>query len=159
MARLARLVIPGLPHHITQRGNRRQQTFFNDGDYAAYVELMAQWCGKENVEIWSYCLMPNHAHLIAVPTSEEGLRRAVGEAHRRYTRRISFREKWRGYLWQERLEAVAGRVLREAERRPAIKTTQAPKMNIVSGLPGLPGLEERVAMERRKADAGVVEGE
>src|SRR3989304_2607056 len=102
MARLARLVIPGLPHHVTQRGNRRQQTFFNDGDYAAYVELMADWCREEGVEIWSYCLMPNHVHLIAVPRTEKSLRRAVGEAHRRYTRRINFREKWRGYLWQGR---------------------------------------------------------
>jgi putative transposase len=102
MARLARLVIPGLPHHITQRGNRRQQTFFNDGDYAAYLELMTDWCREQGVEIWGYCLMPNHAHLIAVPKSEDGLRRAIGEAHRRYTRRINFREKWRGYLWQGR---------------------------------------------------------
>jgi putative transposase len=102
MARLARLVIPGLPHHVTQRGNRRQQTFFNDGDYAAYLELMADWCGEEGVEIWGYCLMPDHVHLIAVPRAEDGLRRAIGEAHRRYTRRINFREKWRGYLWQGR---------------------------------------------------------
>ena len=102
MARLARLVIPGLPHHVTQRGNRRQQTFFNDGDYVAYLELMAEWCREEGVEIWSYCLMPNHVHLIAVPKTEDGLRRAIGEAHRRYTRRINFREKWRGYLWQGR---------------------------------------------------------
>src|SRR3990170_1424943 len=102
MARLARLVIPGLPHHITQRGNRRQQTFFNDGDYAAYIELMADWCREEGVEIWSYCLMPNHVHLIAVPKTEDGLRRAIGEAHRRYTRRINFRRQWRGYLWQGR---------------------------------------------------------
>ena len=83
MARLARLVIPGLPHHVTQRGNRRQQTFFNDGDYAAYVELMADWCRQEGLEIWAYCLMPNHVHLIAVPQTEQALRRAVGEAHRR----------------------------------------------------------------------------
>jgi putative transposase len=102
MARLARLVIPGLPHHITQRGNRRQQTFFNDGDYAAYVDLMAEWCREEGVEIWGYCLMPNHVHLIAVPATDQSLRRAIGEAHRRYTRRINFREKWRGYLWQGR---------------------------------------------------------
>jgi putative transposase len=102
MARIARVVIPGFPHHITQRGNRRQQTFFNEGDYAAYLELMVEWCQKEGVEIWAYCLMPNHTHLIAVPSSEESLRRAIGEAHRRYTRRINFREKWRGYLWQGR---------------------------------------------------------
>ena len=102
MARLAGLVVPGLPHHITQRGNRRQQTFFGEDDYAAYVELMARWCGEEGVEVWAYCLMPNHVHLIAVPQSERALARAIGEAHRRYTRRINFREKWRGYLWQGR---------------------------------------------------------
>ena len=102
MARLARLVIPGLPHHITQRGNRRQQTFFNEADYAAYLELMSEWCRDQGVEIWTYCLMPNHTHIIAVPSTEDGLRWAIGEAHRRYTRRINFREKWRGYLWQGR---------------------------------------------------------
>ena len=46
---------------------------------------MAEWCGKYGVEIWAWCLMPNHVHLIAVPESEEGLARAIGEAHRRYT--------------------------------------------------------------------------
>jgi putative transposase len=102
MGRLARLVIPGLPHHVTQRGNRRQETFFGDDDYEAYLDLMAQWCGEHGVAIWAYCLMPNHVHLIAVPKTEDGLRRAIGEAHRRYTRRINFREKWRGYLWQGR---------------------------------------------------------
>ncbi len=102
MARLARLVVPGMPHHVTQRGNRRQQTFFNDGDYAAYLELMADRCGDCGVEIWGYCLMPNHVHVIAVPSSEDGLRWAIGSAHQRYTRRINFRQKWRGYLWQGR---------------------------------------------------------
>ncbi len=102
MARLARLVIPGMPHHVTQRGNRRQQTFFHEEDYAAYLELMAHWCREEGVEVWGYCLMPNHIHLIAVPSTEQSLRRGIGEAHRRYTRRINFREKWRGYLWQGR---------------------------------------------------------
>jgi len=63
---------------------------------------MADWCREEGVAIWSYCLMPNHVHLIAVPKTEDGLRRAIGEAHRRYTRRINFRKKWRGYLWQGR---------------------------------------------------------
>ena len=63
---------------------------------------MAQWCRQRGVEIWDYCLMPNHVHLIAVPSSEDGLRWAIGEAHQRYTRRINFREKWRGYLWQGR---------------------------------------------------------
>ncbi len=102
MARLARVVIPGMPHHVTQRGNRRQPTFFGDDDYAAYVELMGQWCNERGVEVWAYCLMPNHVHLIAVPQSEDALRLALGEAHRRYTRRVNFREGWRGHLWQGR---------------------------------------------------------
>jgi putative transposase len=102
MARIARVVVPGMPHHITQRGNRRQMTFFNDDDYHAYLELMAHWCRQCHVDIWAYCLMPNHVHLIAVPESEAALRQAIGEAHRRYTRRINFRERWRGHLWQGR---------------------------------------------------------
>ncbi len=73
MARLARVVAPGMPHLITQRGNRRQTTFFCDEDYLAYRELMAHWCGEQRVQIWAYCLMPNHVHLIAVPKTAEGL--------------------------------------------------------------------------------------
>jgi putative transposase len=102
MARIARVIAEGMPHHITQRGNRRQTVFFSDDDYTAYIELMAEWCLKHGVEIWAYCLMPNHIHLIAVPENKEGLRLAVGEAHRRYTRRINFSKGWRGHLWQER---------------------------------------------------------
>ena len=94
-----------MPHHITQRGNRRQKTFFSDEDYAAYIDLMAQWCQKYGVDIWAYCLMPNHIHLICVPAKRENLRLAIGEAHRRYTRRINFREGWRGHLWQERFSS------------------------------------------------------
>jgi putative transposase len=60
MARIARVVAPGLPHHVTQRGNRRLQTFFGDDDYQAYLELMSEWCAKYKVQVWAYCLMPNH---------------------------------------------------------------------------------------------------
>jgi putative transposase len=102
MARVARIVGPGMPHHVTQRGNRRQQTFFSDDDYRAYLLLLKEWCGHRGNRIWAYCLMPNHAHLIVVPKMEDGLCRGIGEAHRRYTRRINFREGWRGHLWQGR---------------------------------------------------------
>mgnify|MGYP006296894385 CR=1 FL=1 len=102
MPRLARAVAAGYPHHITQRGNRRQQTFFCDEDYEEYLTLMAEWCGRWQVEIWAYCLMPNHVHLVAVPQTQEGLRLAIAEAHRRYSRRINFRQNWRGHLWQGR---------------------------------------------------------
>lgn len=102
MARLARVVVAGVPHHVTQRGNRRQRTFFSDDDYAAYRALVAAGCQRGGVQIWAYCLMPNHVHLIAVPATEDGLALGIGEAHRRYTRRINAREDWRGYLWQGR---------------------------------------------------------
>ena len=105
MARIARIVVPGYPHHVTQRGNRRQRTFFNDDDYRAYLDLMSYWCRENAVAIWGYCLMPNHVHLIAVPSDADGLRLAIGEAHRRYTRRINFREGWRGHLWQGRFSS------------------------------------------------------
>ncbi len=91
-----------MPHHVTQRGNRRQATFFCDDDYQAYLDLMAEWCGEHNIEVWAYCLMPNHVHLIVVPQSADGLRRAIGQPHRRYTRRVNFRQRWRGHLWQGR---------------------------------------------------------
>jgi putative transposase len=124
MARLARVVVPGVAHHVTQRGNRRQETFFSEDDYRAYLALLVQWCGRRGVDIWAYCLMPNHVHLIVVPDSADGLRRALGEAHRRYTRRVNFREGWRGHLWQGRFASYAmgdGYLMRTAryiERNP-----------------------------------------
>jgi putative transposase len=102
MGRIARVVVPGIPHHLTQRGNRRQETFFGKDDYRAYLRLMKEWCGRQGLRVWAYCLMPNHVHLIIVPPSEEALCRGVGEAHRRYTRRVNFREGWLGHLWQGR---------------------------------------------------------
>ncbi len=79
MSRLGRIVIPGLPHHVTQRGNRRQRGFFDDGDYTRYRGILAERCRKAGVAVWAYCLMPNHVHLIMAPQSADGLARAVGE--------------------------------------------------------------------------------
>lgn len=102
MARMARIVVPDVPHHVTQRGTRRQQTFFSDADYAHYLALLGEWCGQAGVEIWAYCLMPNHVHLIAVPETEDALAKGIGETHRRYTRHINSAKGWKGYLWQGR---------------------------------------------------------
>ncbi len=107
MARLARVVVPDVPHHVTQRGNRRQPTFFEDDDYGLYRELIAASCRAAGVSVWAYCLMPNHVHLILTPGDRDGLRAALGEAHRRYSRHVNFREGWRGYLWQGRFASVA----------------------------------------------------
>ncbi len=107
MVRMARAVARGIPRHITHRGNRCQATFFCEEDYWAYLEIMAEWCERFSVEIWACCLMPSHVHLISVHESEDALRLAIGESHRRYTRRINFREGWRGHLWQGRFASFA----------------------------------------------------
>jgi putative transposase len=107
MARLARVVIPGLPHHVTQRGNGRARTFFGDDDYRLYRDLLAASCRAAEVEIWAWCLMPNHVHLILVPSDADGLRRALAPVHRRYAGIIHARRKRSGHFWQGRFGCVA----------------------------------------------------
>ena len=102
MARLARLVVPGVAHHVTQRGTRRQPVFFGDDDYLAYRELVSAACAERGVSCLAWCLMPNHVHLILTPPTADALRAALGEAHRRYSRRVNFAHRWTGYLWQGR---------------------------------------------------------
>jgi putative transposase len=91
MARHSRIVAHDMPHHIKQRGNRRQNVFFCDDDYELYINLMAEWCARAGVEIWAYRLMTNHVHLIAVPQTAEALAAAIAEAHRCYTIEINRR--------------------------------------------------------------------
>ncbi len=105
MARIQRVVLPGYPHHITQRGNRRQKVFFERGDYQAYLDYIADGCEAGGTQCWAYCFMPNHVHLVLVPRCTDGLRKSLAEAHRHYTRRINFRYSWRGHLWQERFHS------------------------------------------------------
>jgi len=93
MARSARVVALGFPHHVIQRGNRRQQTFFSDDDYQLYLRLLSRYANGYFVDVWAYCLMPNHVHLIVVPHADEGLARAIGGTHRGYTCLINAREK------------------------------------------------------------------
>ncbi|MBV8800083.1 MAG: transposase [Alphaproteobacteria bacterium] len=107
MARHPRITVPGLPHHITQRGNRREPIFFEDSDQDVYCDLLAEQTRKARVDIWAYCLMPNHVHLIAVPQDEASLGRAIGETHRRYTNFINARGRWTGHLFQSRFASVA----------------------------------------------------
>jgi putative transposase len=102
---MPRLVVPGYPHHVTQRGNRRMKTFFCDDDYRAYLQLLADGKMHAEVSVWAYCLMPNHVHIVAVPEREDGLSRLFRYVHRHYSRRINFRENWKGHLWQERFHS------------------------------------------------------
>ena len=107
MPRIAPIIAPGIHHHVTQRGNRRMDTFFRDEDYQAYLALTAEWRRKCNVAVWAYCLMPNHVHLVAVPESKDGLPLAIGEAHRRYSAMVCRRQKRTGHLWQGRFSSFS----------------------------------------------------
>ena len=107
MPRQARLVVPGAPHHVVQRGARGQTVFFDEADYAAYLDLLAPRCRGVSCAVWGYCLMPNHVHLILVPESASGLRAALAPTHRAYSQHINSRQSRRGHLWQERFHSFA----------------------------------------------------
>jgi putative transposase len=102
MPRAARFVVPGLPHHVTQRANRRQRVFFSDADYRLYRDLLGRACAAADTAIWAWCLMPNHVHLVLVPATADGLRAALAKVHWRYASLVNEREGWRGHLWQSR---------------------------------------------------------
>ena len=105
MARLARVVIPHLPHHIIQRGNRRQDVFFCDADRTLYLELLKKNALKYGITFLAYCLMSNHVHLIAIPASMKSLATGIGETHKWYTTQINRQNQWTGYLWQGRFHS------------------------------------------------------
>jgi putative transposase len=107
MARLARIVIPGLPHHVTQRGNGRQTTFFDKDDYALYRDLLREHAAAHGVSVWSWVLMPNHVHLILVPEEADSLRACLSKVHRAYAGHIHARERRTGHFWQGRFGCVA----------------------------------------------------
>lgn len=105
MARLARVVLPDLPHHVIQRGVRSLPIFATDEDRLEYLRLLRTFGTRYGLRVWAWCLMTNHVHLVVVPAQPHALARAIGEAHRRYTRSINFREGVRGHLFQERFHS------------------------------------------------------
>ena len=102
MARIARIVVPDFPHHITHRGNNKQDIFFVDDDRRAYLDILKDNCTKYGLDILAYCLMTNHIHLIAIPGQEESLAKAIGRADFRYTQYINRMHKRTGHLWEGR---------------------------------------------------------
>ena len=104
---MARTVIPGIPHHVTQRGNGRAPTFFEDDDYRFYLERLGEHCRAAGVGVWAWVLMPNHVHLILAPADEDGPRRALARVHRAHAGRIHARLGRSGHFWQGRFGCVA----------------------------------------------------
>ncbi len=98
MPRLARTVFPGVAHHITQRGNRREDVFFTDDDRNRYLEWLKEYTEKHQVDVLAYCLMTNHIHLVLVPTTENGLQSVLKPLHMRYAQHVNRSRGWKGYL-------------------------------------------------------------
>jgi putative transposase len=124
MARFRRLVVPGYPHHITQRGVRRQTTFFDELDYKRYLHIARSLLGDASLEIWTYCLMPNHIHAVVVPRERSSLAAYFGLLHKKYAELTNLRYDWAGHLWQNRFystvmdERHTLTALRYVERNP-----------------------------------------
>lgn len=124
MSRLARSVVPGEPHHVIQRGNRRAAVFHADEERRAYLRLLAEYAALHGVRIWGYCLMTNHVHLIAVPLRAEALARALRGVHTVYAMQYNTRHSVSGHLWQGRFKSCPmdneylWRALRYVERNP-----------------------------------------
>jgi putative transposase len=102
MARTARVVAAGVPHHVTQRGNNRQDVFLTDEDRRAYLDGLRKRAEEENLRILGYCLMANHVHLVGVPERDDSLARALGRTHSSYARCFNRKYLRSGHLWQNR---------------------------------------------------------
>lgn len=107
MPRHARIVFPGVAHHVTQRGNNRRQVFFEQSDGFSYLRLLRECTQRYAIELVAYCLMPNHVHLVVIPSSLDGLHRACKVIHGRYARRINQMRSRVGHLWQDRFFSSA----------------------------------------------------
>ena len=104
---MARVVAEAVPHHITQRGNNRQDTFFLPDDRRFYLETLRAKCRDYGVVVLGYCLMSNHVHLVAVPRRADALAQALGQAHGKYARWFNRRYRRSGHLWQNRFYSSA----------------------------------------------------
>jgi len=102
MPRIARIIAPGYPHHVTQRGNNRARVFFNDEDRQTYLRLLADYAAKYSLQIWAWCLMDNHVHLLVVPENEASLARAIGLTNMVYTQYLNRKLNQSGRIWQNR---------------------------------------------------------
>jgi putative transposase len=107
MPRVARLVVEGVAHHVTQRGNRRQDVFFSDEDRKRYLAWLKDYADRYGLRVLAYCLMTNHVHLVLLPLTRDCLYRALQTTHMRQSQYVSFYQGWSGHLWQGRYYSTA----------------------------------------------------
>ncbi len=102
MARSARIIAIGAPHHITQRGNSRQTVFLCDDDFRYYLDTLLAQSRKWAMQVHAYCLMTNHVHIVATPLNADSLAKAVGRTHYRFALAANRAHGRSGHLWQNR---------------------------------------------------------
>lgn len=102
MPRRSRVVIPGEAHHVTQRGNNRQNIFLEEEDFENYCYWINEYASKYNIDIRAYCLMKNHVHLVVVPKDTEGMALFFRTVHMRYAQYFNWKRKGVGHIWQSR---------------------------------------------------------
>jgi putative transposase len=107
MARLVRSTVIGYPHHVVQRGNYNQPVFETDADYRRYLGWLREYTARYAVDIWAYCLMPNHVHFICVPMADGALARAFNTTHMRYAQYFNGKRAVSGHLWRARFMSCA----------------------------------------------------
>ena len=124
MTRNARLVVPGLPHHLTHRGNRREEIFKRLEDYRVYMRMLRKFLVEVKVRLWAYTLMPNHVHLITVPCHADSLSKLIHNVHGGYADFFNGLYGTVGHLWQGRFfssvmdEGYLWNAVRYVERNP-----------------------------------------
>ncbi len=169
MPRIARIIAPGYPHHITQRGNNRATVFFDNEDRRTYLKLLATYARKHSVQIWAYCLMDNHIHLLAVPETETALARGIGLTNQVYTQYLNRKLAQSGRVWQNRFfsclvenEQYLWAVARYIERnplkaglakRPEAYRWSSAKAHLTGADDAMPGLSSWLAPSERNAYA------
>ena len=165
MPRQARVVIPGMAHHITQRGNNRQDVFFVDGDRVAYLDLLRGQCAKHGVRVLGYCLMTNHVHFVAIPAREDSLNLAIGRTHLIYTQLFNRLNGRSGHLWEGRFhscpmdDAYAVTAMRYIERNPVrARITRVPWTYVWSSAAAHCGAPDKAELLDMRTWHGVVPG-
>ncbi len=107
MPRMARAVVAGIPHHVTQRGNRREEVFFGEADFRRYLSLLEEYASARGLEVLAYCLMTNHLHLVVVPAEAHTLASVLKPVHLRYAQYVNWTHGLSGRLWQGRYFSCA----------------------------------------------------
>jgi putative transposase len=121
---ILRFVVPHYPHHLCERGVRKEPIFHDSSDYLVYIRVLKHGCAKHRVDVWAYCLMTNHVHVIAIPENEKSISSALHYAHSQYSTYFNAKYGFSGHLWEKRADICVmddehmSNAVRYVERNP-----------------------------------------